>query len=806
MARTHSVYTASPTRRDGSRDGSHDGSQYEMDLDALGLNSTFDSTRFEGSLNPPIDRIETSEVEGPEDFTMNMTYWMTADLPPSQVKSRKEAKGMSPQPRTDAYDDSPESDSAGPAARAHATSDEPEYSTAGSEHSMENEEKVRSFLSALPDADIDSALASSPLRMARRSLLQVPRSSPPKARSLQPTVEDGDTPRKPTQETVIHHPSPILRKSDYDADKQRFAELQARLEQQELISKTRVTELETLLSFTRSELESARNDNYKHKGRIASLEKSAGKQSTDLETRLQALEEAKQVADEEVESRGQALKQVQSELTKLKQSSQRDREQSESARLQEEMAELERAEDYTALQEELNWVQTRADSLEAQLEQATSEAKAAREESEKRETERTAAQDVDSTSHLESQLQSARFELECAQADIAAKNQLFQTNLDLNSQLRALRSELETSRTNFKPRKSSTGSLSATELAAKDREILHHIQNQEQLEHQLNTSQGRIEGLESTITTLRQQLAESHREAAKTRTNVERLEQELEDANDRLQDMRSEVDRRVSDMEKKLAKAKELRVEAETKLEELRSQHDDVVEGHTAMLEDVREKAEAAVRKAGALLVQERNEKKRVARELKQAQTEVEQLRVAGPANNKSEEDEDDDDKTRDSNKNDPTTASLQLKIQQQAAALASAKTALTSLRAENRTLKTSMPPPPPPPCTHDATIAHLTSQISSLEDKLATQAADHAATNAALDAQLASMLSRVVKERTRAVVGRRDGQWESKMAGVLAERETMGKVLLRQWGREEVGKEDKEDGTQGFRYQFVKR
>jgi chromosome segregation ATPase len=801
MARTHSVYTASPTRRDGS----HDGSQYEMDLDALGLNSTFDSTRFEGSLNPPIDRIETSEIEGPEDFTMNMTYWMTADLPPSQVKSRKEAKGMSPQPRTDAYDDSPESDSAGPAARAHATSDEPEYSTAGSEHSMENEEKVRSFLSALPDADIDSALASSPLRMARRSLLQVPRSSPPKARSLQPTVEDGDTPRKPTQETVIHHPSPILRKSDYDADKQRFAELQARLEQQELISKTRVTELETLLSFTRSELESARNDNYKHKGRIASLEKSAGRQSSDLETRLQALEEAKQVADEEVESRGQALERVKSELTQLKQTSQRDREQSESARLQEETAELERAEDYTALQEELTSVQARADSLEAQLEQATIEAKTAREESERRETERAAAQHVDSASHLESQLQSARFELECAQADIAAKNQLFQTNLDLNGQLRALRSELETSRTNFKPRKSSLGSFSATELAAKDREILHHVQNQEELEHQLNTSQGRIEGLESTITTLRQQLAESHREAAKTRTKVERLEQELEDANDRLQDTRSEVDRRVNDMEKKLTKAKELRVEAETKLEELRSQHDDVVEGHAAMLEDVREKAEAAVRKAGALLVQERNEKKRLARELKQAQTEVEQLRVAGPANDKSEDDNDDDNETQDSNKNDPTTASLHLKIQQQAAALAAAKITLTSLRAENRTLKTALPPAPPAPCTHDATIAHLTSHISSLEDKLATQAADHAATNAALDAQLASMLSRMVKERTRAVVGRRDGQWESQMAGVLAERETMGKVLLRQWGREEVGAEEK-DGTQGFRYQFVKR
>ena len=802
MARTHSVYTASPTRRNTS----HDGSQYEMDLDALGLNSTFDSTRFEGSLNPPIDRIETSEIEGPEDFTMNMTYWMTAELPPSQVKSRKEAKGMSPQPRTDAHDDSRGSDSAGPNMRVHATSDEPEYSTPASERSMENEEKVRSFLSALPEADIDSALASSPLRMPRSSMLQVPRSSPPKARSLQPTVEDGDTPRKPTQETVIHHPSPILRKSDYDADKKQFLELQARLEQQELVSKTRITELETLLSFTRSELDSARNDNYKNKGRIASLEKSAEKQFSDLGAQLKALGEAKQAADEEAESRGQALERAQAELVQTKQASQH-REQSENARLQEEeKAELERAEDYTALQEELASVQALADSLEAQLEQATIEAKAAREESQRRETERTAAQHSDHASNLESQLQSARFELECAQADIAAKNQLFQTNMDLNSQLRTLRSELEANRSSYKSRKSSASSSSVAELAAKDREILHHIETKEELEHQLNTSQGRIQGLESTITSLRQQLAESHRESAKTRANVERLEQELEDANDRLQDTRSDVERRVNDTERKLTKAKEHRVEAENKLKELQSQHDDVVEGHTAVLEDVREKAEDAVRKAGALLAQERNEKKRLARELKQAQTEVEQLRITGPSNDKSEDD--DGDETHSRTNNDSRIAALNLRIKQQTAALASATATLSSLRAENSTLKASASASASAstPCTHDATIAHLSSHISALEDKLATQAADHAATNAALDAQLASMLSRVVKERTRAVVGRRDGQWESKMAGVLAERETMGKVLLRQWGREEVGVDEGDEGTQGFRYQFVKR
>jgi hypothetical protein len=63
-----------------------------MDLDALGLNSTFESTAMEGNFEPQIDRVDSSEVEGPDDFTMNMTYWMTADLEPAKVKSRKETR------------------------------------------------------------------------------------------------------------------------------------------------------------------------------------------------------------------------------------------------------------------------------------------------------------------------------------------------------------------------------------------------------------------------------------------------------------------------------------------------------------------------------------------------------------------------------------------------------------------------------------------------------------------------------------------------------------------------------------------
>ncbi|KAF7443430.1 hypothetical protein A1F99_129370 [Pyrenophora tritici-repentis] len=52
MVRTHSSHTASPTRfqspqRSPARRPSQDGSQYEMDLDALGLNSTFESTELD---------------------------------------------------------------------------------------------------------------------------------------------------------------------------------------------------------------------------------------------------------------------------------------------------------------------------------------------------------------------------------------------------------------------------------------------------------------------------------------------------------------------------------------------------------------------------------------------------------------------------------------------------------------------------------------------------------------------------------------------------------------------------------------
>ncbi len=45
------------------------------------------------------------------------------------------------------------------------------------------------------------------------------------------------------------------------------------------------------------------------------------------------------------------------------------------------------------------------------------------------------------------------------------------------------------------------------------------------------------------------------------------------------------------------------------------------------MMEDIRDRAEDAVRKAGGLLEQERNEKKRVVKDLKKAREEASKLR-----------------------------------------------------------------------------------------------------------------------------------------------------------------------------------
>jgi myosin protein heavy chain len=922
-----------------------------MDLDALGLNSTFVSTELDGGHEPPVDRVDTSDIEGPEDFTMNMTYWMTADLPLSQIKSRKETHARRSQMRMDAMQEGSEEHDgtqlgdrvvvedaearkdepahpASPAVRPHGAPDERIYSTPASERSMQNEEKVRSFLSALPDTDMEGAITGTPSHAPRHSFLQVPKSSPHKARSLQPTVEDYDTPRKPTQETVIRHTSAIIDTSEQDAARNTIAELQSQLEQQENASRSRITELETILSYTRSELEGARTDNYRHKERLSGLEQSMEQQKSEresaeadlkaredaLETKMhdfgeemrlqnlaklqsiveefeqqrKTLEESERKLTNEVEAKGQSLEGLQAELARTRQSHERelrDLKEAQEPKGAHETAEKERL----LLTEQLSSVQARADALQSSLESATAEAKAAREDAQKKDTMRStfetkARNQTARIAELEGHLQTARFEAECAQADVAAKHQLFRTNLEINSRFRALQSELEVTQAHLAardqqgshtqeletridslqsqleaaradvtakaqqtiqipelqlrisalqtqlesaqadrtviPSQTSPPSDSETrtrslqsqveaahaDLAAKEEQIARYMEAQEQSNLRYHTSQGRLQSLEAGITILRQQLADTHRDNAKAQADADRFSRDLEDANERLQDASAEADRRVMDVDKKLSKMKELKLEAEKKFKELQFQQADLIEGHEAMMEDVREKAEDAVRKAGTLLEQERTEKRRLIKDLKRTKEDVDKLRVQKAA----EEEASDSSTLTEPNAKDTEMESLRDIIKRQVAEMKTLKADLSSLRKENKKFKSTWAGS----ADLQSTIADLESELkqlrsenSTLQSRLATQEFEHEAINKAMDEKLATVLSKLMKERAKTVVGKRDGQWVESVKEVQGEKELLGKVLMRQWGREEVGGGNDDEGKgQGYRYKYVKR
>jgi myosin protein heavy chain len=73
------------------------------------------------------------------------------------------------------------------------------------------------------------------------------------------------------------------------------------------------------------------------------------------------------------------------------------------------------------------------------------------------------------------------------------------------------------------------------------------------------------------------------------------------------------------------------------------------------------------------------------------------------------------------------------------------------------------------------------------------------------MDERLAAMLSKVLKERSKNVVHKRDDQWVENVGKVKTEKEFMGKVLMREWGRQECGVAE-ENEKQRYRYQYVKR
>lgn len=869
-----------------------------MDLDALGLNSTFESTELDDKHQPKVDVVETSDVEGPEDFTMNMTYWMTADLPlAQQIRSRKETHAnkteVRDQARTEGHDvgernyrDSESEVEPNPAStttRVNGTAKSRSSSKAPSEASMENEEKVRSYLSALPDSDLGgNVLTSTPLRVPKQNMLQVPSPSPARARSLQPTVEDYDTPRKPTQETVIHRPPERVVEQERESLEQQVADLQSRLQAQEHASKTRITELETLLVYTRSDLDAARAESYKQKGQIEKLQEDNGRlerqaqesrvsvegqqkaqekafndkmrdyseelrlqnaarlenQRKEFERQIQTLEDAKRMVDTDMASSGELLALVKTELSQLRDTHERELRELEESH-ERELRDLRKADhskepdetlisstEAVELQQKFAALQKRANALQADLERAAADTQSAREEAlASRALHASSEGAIQSqrihASELQARVDSLESEIALARENLTDRDQQLEGKQQLESQVRSLRQELDDVRS--KQVATETDSLDAhlesrllsvrnqlesarSDVRAKNQEVMKQYEEQERLEQQLNTAQGRIEGLETTISSLRQQLAEAHRGSAKTRTDAEQLEGLLEDANERLQDARNEADRRVADVEKRVSRLRESKTEVESKLKQLQAEHDDLKDDLETQMETVRDKAEDAIRKVGALLEQERAEKRRATKELKKATQQLEQLRVDAAHRREEDNAADEEGSVLSSFHDSPKDAeieNLRLLVRKQASTLKSLKSETSSLRKETTRLKTLESE------SETETVVDLRAgldaarrEIETLKNQAEDREQDFIAINKAMDERLAAMLSKAMKERAKTVVNKRDGQWAEQVQG---ERDFMGKVLMREWGRQEVGVAS-EGEKQGYRYEYVQR
>jgi predicted nucleic acid-binding Zn-ribbon protein len=874
-----------------------------MDLDALGLNSTFVSTELDNSHHPPVDRIETDDIEGPEDFTMNMTYWMTADLPLSQIRSRKEAKTRRSDIRMDAMQERSEredatevgdqavvegemeqrrqqaSRTASPVRRTNGTTDEREYSTPASQRSMENEEKVRSFLSNLPDTDMEGALSGTPLHVPRHSFLQVPSPSPLKARSLQPTVEDYDTPRKPTQQTVIHHTSAIIDTDKQDVTRNRIVELQSRLEQQEMASSSRITELETILSYTRSELETARTNNYRNNERLSSLEDSIEQQKADHdaaratadvdfkaredalevkmhefreEMRLQniaklqdqrddfeqqrrALAESKHRLTEEVEVRGRTLKQVQSELAQVRQSHEQELRNLQETQLQKPESKDDNPEKERLLAEQLSSVQARADALQISLETATAEARAAREDAQKKDTMRSVIETkarghTARITELEGHLQTARFEAECTQADVAAKQQLFRTNLDLNSRLRTLQSELDITRTDLAAK--AQENLRIHDLESRIQDLQSQLEaahadstmsNQESV--QPSELERRISSLQAQLETAHADLAakdEQIRRFSTLEAHVRSLQSQLESARTN-QVAKDQQTHQIADLERRV---RSLQSQLESADADIGSQEQQISR-HIEEQDRAEQRLNTSQGRLESLEVRNAN----LRHQLSEAQRDSAKTKADAErfeqdleyANERMQDARDEADRRSAETK---TLRSELSTLRKETNALKEAANHFTDLQdkvaaLENELSSLREKAAMTQSTNLQATITDLRSQLSDLQDDNAALKLDiqglttalldkedeHEALNKAMDEKMATMLSKMMKEKARTVVGKRDGQWVESVGKVQSEKELLGKVLMKQWGREEVGIVDEGKGEkQAYKYKYVKK
>ncbi|KAF2096088.1 hypothetical protein NA57DRAFT_78860 [Rhizodiscina lignyota] len=281
---------------------------------------------------------------------------------------------------------------------------------------------------------------------------------------------------------------------------------------------------------------------------------------------------------------------------------------------------------------------------------------------------------------------------------------------------------------------------------------------------------------------LRTQLQEREEDAVEARLRLASARRDAESASERLRVVTEEHREEVITLKTKLAEAEGWKGELIRQVDEQRSQilkmEGDVMKlkgekrkwdadareqraQNEAVLEDVRGRAEEAVRKAGVLLDKEKNGRVSAERELGEVREDMhnvrEQLRslsVDGASDR------------RDSGFSEPTFESSQKEA---------------TFEAEIKSLREALQKQ-----TRDADTARA--ETAAANDELRLLREDMVAINEAMDARIAKMMKK------------REQEWASKFDALSKERSRISKALMQSWGEIEVG----ESVPQEYRYRYV--
>lgn len=336
--------------------------------------------------------------------------------------------------------------------------------------------------------------------------------------------------------------------------------------------------------------------------------------------------------------------------------------------------------------------------------------------------------------------------------------------------------------------------------------------NPDRTQHQTTTSdpdllaraKSQVADLEAHLARVQAQLALAHRETTDLQQKLEKQNRSRATSEQARQGNDGDGDAEQNgtrDLPRMLEKARgELDEERRARKQRVRALEREVEaakRGREEAVREVRQKAEEAVRRAGAMVKSERGEKAKLKQALEGVKAEVEGLRavvegrkkdVSSRGHSRSQSAPVNNNNNNNNSNNGPTTEAEDYNDDD----ITTTTAATTSTQDERERLRHALRK-----AQDDATKARQ--EAKALRE-------DHATVNRQMD------------ERVVQLVRAREREWRARLEAVAREKKALGRALLHEWGREEVGDqqvpvvvgrdgaEGKANGGQGYRYKFVKR